>query len=158
MVKGDQELEPYPLYWAYRLQSAGAQAAHPVARFEKGLSLLQASAELDSTRRDELAVTLEWAADSNLAAEYKVFVHIVTSDGIIAQADAFPAHGTFPTTWWRSGDQIVDVHEIALPVLDSTETFQVMAGMYQKDNQERLAVLDMDGRPIGDSVILDLRE
>lgn len=158
LVKGDDELEPYPLYWGYRLQPADTSTAPPVARFENGISLLHASAQLDDSHPNHLTVSLEWTADSKLAAEYKVFVHVLASDGMVAQADSFPAQGTLPTTWWRPGDWVIDVYKISLSTTNSIAVHQIRIGLYRNDDLTRLAVLDSEGQPIGDSMTINLMQ
>ena len=245
LIKGDLEPAAYPLYWAYRLETATATPAEPLARFANGIRLESAtiaertpdSAQYDATghlrntssagrntssagrdmssagrntsnagrdmsnagrdtsnagrdmsnagrdmssalhstsdaqgntssdsqylmynpplaTRHSLHLTLYWTTAQELDADYIVFVHLVNAAGIVAQDDALPAAGALPTSWWRPGNWIVDQHIIALPSSYNPEKHQVLVGLYQSDNRERLAVLDPAGHPVRDAVVL----
>ncbi len=161
LIRGDLEPEPYPLYWAYRMDRIPEPPAEPVARFEGGIRLesavvisrtLSGSAPpADDGGGAGLEVILHWTTEQNLDAEYVVFVHIVDESGIVAQDDSIPAAGTLPTSWWRPGDLIVDAH--SLEGYDP-ERHTVIAGLYGRDSRARLAVLDPAGRVVGDAVTL----
>ena len=107
-----------------------------------------------STGAAVLQVTLYWAAEERPGTEYVAFVHLVGATGMVAQDDSIPATGTLPTSWWRPGIWIVDVHQVPMPPTHTREDLKVEVGLYRSDNQERLAVLNPTGRPIDDVVIL----
>ena len=50
-------------------------------------------------------LTLYWSARAPMAANYTVFVHVLDDQGkIIAQADAQPRGGDYPTSLWETGE------------------------------------------------------
>lgn len=154
LIKGDLEPAAYPLYWGYRLQPA-ADLPEPVARFQEGISLGKVAVAqrlLESTGSDTLQVVLTWYTEERLALDYQVFVHVTDANGIVVQDDSGPADGTLPSTWWRPGDQIVDRHEIALPVPYDSGRHSVAVGLYHAD--ERLEVLESVLPVSNDAVLL----
>lgn len=154
LTKGDLELEPYPLYWGYRLEPAVPQP-EPVACFSGGICLLTATAMRESKN---IQVSLVWSATGPVGADYLVYAHLVDETGLVDQADGPPAAGTLPTEWWRPGDQIVDWRLIRAPGEGVSGQLRVVIGLYRSDNLERLAVVDVAGNPLGDSVTLVLTE
>jgi 4-amino-4-deoxy-L-arabinose transferase-like glycosyltransferase len=154
LTKGDLEVEPYPLYWGYRVESAES-AIEPTACFSGGICLLRGTA----VRAEEgVQVSLVWMATEPVSSDYSVFAHLVDHARLVDQADGPPAGGTLPTLWWRPGDQVVDRRFIEAPRDDGTGQPQVAVGLYRSDTWERLAVVDVAGKPLGDSVTLTLTE
>jgi mannosyltransferase len=80
-------------------------------------------------------LTLIWQATSAPSHDYTVFVHALAADGsLVAQHDAPPAP---PTSTWRPGEIILDVHEFAIP---ANQPLTLTAGMYRPDTGERLPI------------------
>jgi 4-amino-4-deoxy-L-arabinose transferase-like glycosyltransferase len=154
LARGDLEVESYPLYWGYRLEPAPL-ASEPVARFSDGIGLLAATATREAER---VEVSLVWTATGPVGADALVFAHLVDEVGLVGQLDGSPAEGTLPTQWWRPGDQVVDRRLIEVPGRGVTGRLQVVVGLYRSDNGERLAVIDSDGRLLGDSVTVVMTE
>ena len=76
-----------------------------------------------------------WRAKSKMAADYTVFTHILSADGtLFTQHDAPPR---IPTSAWRPGQIILDVHELTVPV---DQPFTLTVGMYRPDTGARLPV------------------
>ncbi len=79
---------------------------------------------------------LYWQAETQPTADYTVFVHVVGADGtLLAQADAPPAGGAYPTSLWDSGEIIADERAVPLPQEDD---YSVWVGLYQPDSGQRL--------------------
>jgi hypothetical protein len=83
-----------------------------------------------------LEVTLFWQAQAPLETDYTVFVHLVGGGQMVAQADAQPLEGQYPTSIWDAGETIADRHVVAAPPGE----VQVYAGLYQWQTMERLEV------------------
>jgi hypothetical protein len=79
-----------------------------------------------------------------------VFVHIDNGTQVLAQHDGPPGGGALPTSWWRPGDVIDDVHVMELETPDPGGW--IMVGLYQPATLQRLAVLGASGQPLGDQV------
>ncbi len=102
-----------------------------------------------------MRVELYWWAMSPMDENYAVFVHLLDSKGRVKwQHDGIPAFGTRPTGNWRPGEVIADTHEIPLPPDAPLATYRVEVGVYSPLTWQRLRVLDRDGRPVADHLML----
>ena len=64
----------------------------------------------------EMTVTLYWQATAPLNAELKTFVHLRDEgNGTVAQVDAAPLQGFYPTTAWQPGEILNDTQRLTLP-------------------------------------------
>jgi hypothetical protein len=80
-------------------------------------------------------LTLVWRALGTPAHDYTVFTHALAADGtLLTQHDAPPK---VPTSQWRSGQIILDVHEIAVP---TDRAVTLTTGLYRPDTSARLPV------------------
>lgn len=95
----------------------------------------------------ELYVTLLWEALEKPVEEYKVFVHLLNSDGdIIRQYDAMPCSWKCPTTQWKVGSLIRDEAILSLGGLPAGE-YQLAVGIYRPGTLERLSVREPGEKP-----------
>jgi hypothetical protein len=103
-----------------------------------------------SAQQGTLEVTLHWRSLEPLYADYTVFVHLLDDyDQVIAQDDAQPQGGAYPTSVWDGGEVIVDTHSLALPPDLPEGTYRLRVGLYRPETGQRLP---LDGN--GDSVEL----
>lgn len=107
---------------------------------------------------DELAISLYWQALDGMDRDYTVFVQMLGPDGkLIAQSDAYPLGGRFPTSRWVTGELVRDVHRLALPRDVGPGWNRVIVGMYRLDTLARL-MARVEGRDgtteRGDHVVL----
>jgi hypothetical protein len=106
----------------------------------------------DLSSEDELTVTLIWEAVNPPPEDYTIFVHLLDEDGnLIAQQDAQPLDGIYPTGTWAAGEQISTSHTLALPD-NSPPAARVAAGMYRWPSLERLPVVQ-DGESNEDNAV-----
>jgi len=88
---------------------------------------------------------LVWRAESSPPISYHVFVHLVDGAGnILAQSDAVPANWTRPTTGWRPGEYVTDVHTLVLPAELPGGPLTVRVGLYDPATGARLMAGDQD--------------
>ena len=88
-------------------------------------------------------LTLFWSPLQPLPFDYTVFVHIRDGAGaVVAQRDAQPLAGRYPTSQWQAGETIIDLHQITLPTDLPAGQYQVWIGLYRLDTLERLPVDD----------------
>ncbi|MBI2942436.1 MAG: DUF2723 domain-containing protein [Chloroflexi bacterium] len=108
---------------------------------------------------DYLTVILDWQALRRPAHDYVVSVQ-ATADrpGMLFQQDRGPAVGAFPTTWWRSGEAVVDRHRIAIPWDVSPGEYRLQISVYRPDDLSRLPILDEHLGTIGDVFVAGLIE
>jgi len=93
-------------------------------------------------RPGEIAqLTLFWQALAPITGRYKVFVHLVGSNGeIVAQRDSEPSGGAQPTDAWHPEEAVIDRYGIALPADLPPQTLTLRIGMYQMFTLERLQI------------------
>jgi hypothetical protein len=105
---------------------------------------------------DELVVMLEWQIDANIEADYTVFTHLLSSQGIlVAQQDNVPLLNNRPTFTWGAAEVLRDVHIIHLPADLPPGGYELSAGMYDTGNLELIpALVEAGGRLPGDRIVI----
>lgn len=102
----------------------------------------------------ELRVELQWSALSDTPVDYKVFVHLLGPDGrLVTQADGTPVYGFYPTSSWKPGDFIQDVHTLTVPPELPAGEYRVSVGLYDPESDQRLPVFDREDRELPQSQI-----
>jgi 4-amino-4-deoxy-L-arabinose transferase-like glycosyltransferase len=97
----------------------------------------------------EIAVSLRWRALAPPDQDYTVFVHLLDQSGeILAQTDGQPLAGRYPTSLWRTGDTVQDVHLITIPANLPVGAYQLAIGIYRLETLQRLAATDAGGTPL----------
>ena len=92
---------------------------------------------------DTLVLTLHWRALAQMGTPYIVFVHLARTDGsIVAQQDAEPRNGTYPTTLWQMDEQVRDSYTFLIPNDTPPGSYWIKAGMYAPDTGQRLPVVE----------------
>lgn len=105
---------------------------------------------------DEFTLSLYWQSDGPTAAPYTVFVHLLAADGFNRTSrDNEPVWGSYPTTAWQPGEQIVDKYSLTIPPGTPPGDHRLRVGWYRPDTQARAAVVDAAGQPIADAVTLE---
>lgn len=78
-----------------------------------------------------------WQARATPQTDYTLFIHVVDAAGqIVAQADAQPLAGQYPTSLWNPGETVVDEQTIPIPPGE----YQIYVGWYQGDTLARLPI------------------
>lgn len=127
--------------------------AIPINKTFGGIITLDGAAltPVEPMRGDVLAITLFWRTEQPISKRYKVFLHLLDSNGkIAAQRDSEPGGGAAITTTWKSGIQIVDQHGLSInPTLSSGE-YRLIVGLYDLDNPtDRLKIGEADFIELG---------
>ncbi len=104
-------------------------------------------------------LTLRWQSDAAAPRDYTVFIHVRDSNGrTVAQADATPHwYGPLPTSRWPTSPgstSVLDAHRLQLPDDLPPGVYDIVVGWYYWETQERLALLDTDGRPVDDGAVV----
>jgi hypothetical protein len=128
------------------------QPANPLgAQFEDGIELLgynQENFEAGGARL--LRLRLLWKANTTPARDYTVFVHLTDSSGeIVAQQDAPPRRGAYPTSFWDAGEVIDDTVELRVP-REKEGGLSLWIGLYDGTTMQRLPL--RAGNPAPDAV------
>jgi hypothetical protein len=88
-----------------------------------------------------LRVTLWWSAAQPVMQDYKVFVHALDANGqIVAQHDSMPRNNSTPTSQWRNGQLVMDLHEFQIPPDSTTDALQINVGLYDPETGQRLSL------------------
>jgi len=124
------------------------------AHFEQGITLTKAQIVPNPVPAgDALIVLLEWLPAQRIPQDFTVFAHLVDADGHqVAGEDSQPQRGRAPTTTWRAKQLVLDA--LVLPVAKELAAgkYTLHVGLYDLKTMRRLALLDSQGQPIGDTV------
>ncbi|MCX7840270.1 MAG: hypothetical protein N2559_12585, partial [Anaerolineae bacterium] len=101
-------------------------------------------------------VLLYWHASNEIDRNYTVFVHLEDSHGnLITGHDTQPRNGNAPTSQWRRYVPLVDPIVMPIPTDVPVGTdYRLRIGVYYLPTMQRLAIVDAQGRPLGDSLTL----
>lgn len=150
-AQGDLEAAPYPFYGRYTVEPAPDWPV--LAKFDNSIQLRQANViELDD--RPGLQIDLYWSTTEIIDRSLIVFVHLIGTEGIIAQSDTVPGQGTWPSQWWQPGLILHDSHTVETAENLESGPYQIVVGFYHADTRLRLAAYQADGTPVGDTWLL----
>ena len=101
-----------------------------------------------------IPVTLTWQALATPAADYTIFVQLLTEDGRwVAGYDAPPRDGNYPTGLWRTGDVVTHTVTLALPTSLPSGVYRLVTGMYRQEDMRRLPARNAAGALTADGAI-----
>lgn len=104
---------------------------------------------------DTLHLDLYWYGSRELQSDYTVFTHLLDESVTLwGQKDSPPVDGTRPTSGWTPGEIVHDT--LVIPVFPDTPpgTYQISVGLYEWPTMTRLTILDEDGTPVTDRLVL----
>ncbi len=105
-----------------------------------------------------LQIEAVWRAADAMAESFTVFVHLSDKSGKIwAQQDSIPGNGTLPTTAWIPGEYITESYTVPVGADAPRQGLQLEIGLYQAATGRRLDVLDSEGRPLDNRILLDVQ-
>lgn len=105
-----------------------------------------------------LLVTLHWQSARPVGARLKVFVHLFSPAGeLVAQDDAEPRAGEYPTDAWELGEDVEDPHAISLPAELPPGTYRLTAGLYDPSTGQRLPASGAEELSPGEAILGLLR-
>jgi hypothetical protein len=87
-------------------------------------------------------LSLVWQAQTQPAADYTVFVHVLGLDGVccVWQQDVMPQQNHYPTSRWLAGEVVIDTYQITLPAELPVGQYPVEVGLYLAETGQRLQV------------------
>jgi hypothetical protein len=102
--------------------------------------------EAVEARTGPARLTLWWQALQAPRADYTVFVHLFDpdTDAIVAQSDAMPRGGAYPTSWWAAGEVVSETVTLSLEGIPEG-TYRLAVGLYDQ-TVTRLAAVGPDGQ------------
>ncbi|MCC7360185.1 MAG: hypothetical protein IT317_11945 [Anaerolineales bacterium] len=86
---------------------------------------------------ETVTVTVYWEPLAVTAQPLTVFVHLLGAAGSLAQADAYPGAGQYPTTRWLLGRPFADAFQLVLPPDVPAGEAQVIVGLYDLATLQR---------------------
>ncbi len=139
--------------------SANVLSMQPLSiQFGDSILLSGANASKEKLKRGEsFQLTLYWRASRRVDRDYTVFVHLLDAvNKIIAQADHQPRSGTYPTSIWDEGEEILDEVTIAVPANAPIGNVKIAVGLYDLSTGQRLPITSTNDRTDRDRITLNL--
>ncbi|MCC7355751.1 MAG: glycosyltransferase family 39 protein [Anaerolineae bacterium] len=100
-------------------------------------------------------LTLYWQAIAPVGADYKVFTHLLDAgEEVRGQRDSVPDDGRLPTSGWVAGEYVTDHYIIPVAADAPPGLYHIAVGMYQEGSSVRLPAFDVNGKALGDRVLL----
>lgn len=110
------------------------------ARFDQGVVLTGYSwSATEICNGETVSATVAWEAYGPLDQSYTIFAHLLDADGqMITQDDGLPRDGAYPTTFWGTGETIVDERVFTIPEGTHPGPTQLLLGFYRLEDGRRL--------------------
>jgi len=127
-----------------KVAAPSAPAGLPVAeRFGSAIGLVappgQRLPDVPAQPGTTISVPLRWLALGTPTSDYTVFVHLLDAAGtLVAQADAPPLAGRYPTSAWAPGELVADPRQLRLPANLSPGRYHIQVGWYLPATGARL--------------------
>ncbi len=104
---------------------------------------------------DIVQITLFWEAQTPIKERYKVFLHLLDSEGRMgAQRDSEPGGGLALTSTWEPNVRQIDNHGILVPLDAAAGAYQLIAGLYPLEDPLTRLPATLDGEAVGDTIPL----
>lgn len=105
---------------------------------------------------DVLNLTLFWQSQKPIDKRYKIFIHLLNADGkIVTQRDSEPGNNLNPTTLWKPGVRIPDLHGLLIPLTLPAGKYRLSMGVYDLDQPTvRLPVNGTDAVDLGEITVV----
>ncbi|MDJ0755172.1 MAG: glycosyltransferase family 39 protein [Ardenticatenaceae bacterium] len=133
-----------PLITHYQIAPPPLDNVNALAEFEGAITLLSAEWLADNVPPGGVAEMMTvwqiespavWPAAADRAPDLAIFVHVLADDGeIFTQEDRLDA----PFSTWRSGDLLVQIHQLYLPPETTPGDYRGRLGMYERGSEQRL--------------------
>ena len=132
------------------LERMNRPEASAIATLKGGIQLYDYQTTL-TPDRGSLNLDLDWSTTQPIAVDYTIFVHLQNQAGeTLAQGDAPPREGFWPTSHWRAGEAVTSSHAINLPVELLPGDYRLLAGMYDPTSGLRPVIYDVQGTELPD--------
>ncbi|MCJ7737355.1 MAG: hypothetical protein MUQ10_08600, partial [Anaerolineae bacterium] len=102
-----------------------------------------------------LRLTLLWQSLSDMDEDYTVFVHLFAPENefILAQSDAMPQAGAYPTSWWAPGEVVSETIDLSLEDVPPG-SYRLAVGLYDRHLVRLRASDGTNSILTGDRVVL----
>ncbi len=109
-------------------------------------------------RNDVIVLVLYWRAAQKMDKNYSIFTHLVNSRGERVEGyDGEPQGGRAPTSSWKPERLGLAVTAAIIPVpanAPSGDDYRLEVGVYYQPTMQRLSVVDAQGQPIADKIVI----
>jgi hypothetical protein len=153
IVRYFEAQEPEKIITIKNVIYAKIYPGHKLILFDIPPNAIPTNVGLDDTLRlagykiQDSEITLYWHALAPLSVNYTVSVRARAADGrLIAQQDSWPVQGLLPTSQWRQGDYVTDIHTLDISDLD----------VEQIDNFEVVVYNSETGETLGPPIVLPM--
>lgn len=103
-----------------------------------------------------LLINVTWHATGNPGQDYATLIHLAPANQPpLAQGDAHPRNGTYPTRIWSDGEIIEDQYTLTIPPDLPAGCYPLWLGMYEVDTFVRLPLTINDQRQPNDVYKID---
>ncbi len=100
-----------------------------------------------------IQVTLFWQALAPIDTRYKLFLHLLGPDGLIAQRDSEPGGGLALTTTWVPGETVIDNLGLLVPPDTPVGDYTLLLGLYDLTDPTARLLTRLNGQ-ITDAFLL----
>jgi hypothetical protein len=117
-----------------------AEPTEELASLGEDIRLVQANLSQDAVAPgDDVSLTLSWYVVGDVDAAYTTFVHLgQLGEQPLAQGDAEPLEGLYPTTHWQAGEVIVDDgYTLTVPPTLAPGRYPLLVGLYVPQDGRR---------------------
>ena len=121
-----------------------------LATFDPGIQLLNVQITGPAPNApDAIHVQLIWRVSHTPLPQLVNFVHLVDAHGkLVAQVDAEPNAGKYPTVAWHIGEIVIDQQTIRLPADTPKGDFKIFVGWYDRQTLARKNGVDQNQQPL----------
>jgi len=132
---------PHTFVDGVRITAQGAETVEP-AQLAAGATpqLLDSSLAAEWQPGRDHPFTLRWHAAQKVERDLHLYVHLrdPRTGETAAQADGPPLDGWYPTSWWETGEVVVDERVFPLPPDTPPGEYELVIGWYDLVSGERL--------------------
>ena len=107
-----------------------------------GIEQHGASVAEDDAGTRFVRVDLTWEPTAPISTELKVSARLMDGERVAAQNDDWPVHNAYHTNFWRSGEQVADVYDVALPREVRPGPYGVLLIVYHADTGAEVGRID----------------
>ena len=127
-------------------------AAAPIAQLGTNIALTSVSLSQNSAQSgDNLRIDVTWQANGRPEQDYATLIHLAPANQPpLAQGDAHPRAGSYPTRVWAAGETIEDQYTFTIPPGIPDGCYPVWIGMYEVNTFSRLPLTVNDQRQPND--------
>jgi hypothetical protein len=104
---------------------------------------------------DKLVLHLYWQANQPVEKDLMALIQLLDAqDQFLMYADGSPTAGRDTTDRWEPGVPLASQHRLAVPESGQLGEYRLLIGLHDFGDPAWMEVVDADGSPLGDHIIL----